>query len=133
MIDFDRLTPAEIAPIWIRQNECADKDRDQNWSALRDYESDLRAEDPDRALAIILEVLKIETNPNMLSYLAAGPLEDLITLDTIDLIEAEAASERTLQMAARRGVVLHRAGRTEVAPRRDRPGTALVVRHRRHR
>jgi hypothetical protein len=90
LIDFDRLTPAEIAPIWIRQNECADKDRDRNWSALRDYESDLRAEDPDRALAIILEVLKIETNPNMLSYLAAGPLEDLITLDTIDMIEAEA-------------------------------------------
>lgn len=91
LLDFDRLTPAEIAPIWIRQNECADKDRDQNWSALRDYESDLRAEDPDRALAIILEVLKIETNPNMLSYLAAGPLENLITLETIDLIEAEAA------------------------------------------
>ncbi len=91
LIDFERLAPAEIAPIWIRQNECADKDRDQNWSALRDYESDLRAEDPDRALAIILEVLKIEANPNMLSYLAAGPLEDLITLDTIDMIEAEAA------------------------------------------
>lgn len=90
LIDFDRLAPAEIAPIWIRQNECADKDRDRNWSALRDYESDLRAEDPDRALAIILAVLKIETNPKLLSYLAAGPLEDLITLDTIDMIEAEA-------------------------------------------
>lgn len=90
LIDFERLAPAEIAPIWIRQNGCADKDRDQNWSTLRDYESDLRAEDPERALAIILEVLKIETNPNMLSYLAAGPLEDLITLETIDMIEAEA-------------------------------------------
>jgi hypothetical protein len=90
LIDFERLTPAEIASIWIAQNECPDKDRDRNWSALRDYESDLRAEDPERALAIIREVLKSETNPNMLSYLAAGPLEDLITLETIDLIEAEA-------------------------------------------
>lgn len=90
-IDFAGLSPAEIARIWIKQNECPDKDRDRNWSALRDYESDLRAEDPARALAIILEVLKVETNPNMLSYLAAGPLEDLITLETIDMIEAEAA------------------------------------------
>jgi len=90
LIDFKRLTPAEIARIWVKQNECPDKDRDRNWSALRDYESDLRVEDPERALAIILEVLKIETNANMLSYLAAGPLEDLITLDTIDMIEAEA-------------------------------------------
>ena len=30
---------------------------------------------------VVLEVLRIETNPNMLSYLAAGPLEDLITLE----------------------------------------------------
>ena len=90
-IDFESLSPPEIARVWIGQNGCPDKDRDQNWMALRDYESDLRSEDPERALAIILEVLKIETNPNMLSYLAAGPLEDLITLDTIDMIEAEAA------------------------------------------
>jgi hypothetical protein len=89
-IAFARLPPAEIARIWIAQNECPNKDRDRNWMALRDYESDLRADDPGRALAIILEVLKIESNPSMLSYLAAGPLEDLITLETIDMIEAEA-------------------------------------------
>jgi len=89
-IDFERLSPAEIARVWIAQNECPSKDRDRNWSTLRDYEGELRANDPERALAIILEVLKLETNPNMLSYLAAGPLEDLITLETIDMIEAEA-------------------------------------------
>jgi hypothetical protein len=89
-IDFARLSPAEIAQVWIAQNGCAEKDRDRNWSALRDYESDLRGEDPERALAIILEVLKAEPNQNMLGYLAAGPLEDLITLDTIDMIEVEA-------------------------------------------
>jgi hypothetical protein len=92
LIDFESLSPIEIAQVWIAQNGCPDKDRDQNWMALRDYESELRSEDPEHALAIILEILKIEANANMLSYLAAGPLEDLITLDTIDMIEAEAAA-----------------------------------------
>jgi hypothetical protein len=91
LIDFAQASPAELAKIWVAQNECPDKDRDQNWSALRDYESELRGNDPERALAIILEVLKIEQNGNMLGYLAAGPLEDLITMNTIDMIEAEAA------------------------------------------
>lgn len=97
LIDFARHSPTDIARVWIAQNQCADKDRDQNWSALRDYESELRVQDPGRALAIILEVLKIETNPNMLSYLAAGPLEDLITLDTIGMIEAEAAENESFR------------------------------------
>lgn len=91
-IDFARLSPAELAQVWIAQNQCPDKDRDQNWMALRDYDDELRAEDPERALAVIREVLKVETNPNMLGYLAAGPLEDLISLDTIGMIEAEAAN-----------------------------------------
>jgi hypothetical protein len=90
LIDFARLTPRDIAQIWINQNGCPEKDRDQNWSALRDYESELRDDDPERALAVILEVLALETNAQMLSYLAAGPLEDLISMDTIDMIEAEA-------------------------------------------
>lgn len=98
LIDFTRLTPDEIAQIWIDQNGCAEKDRDQNWSALRDYESELREEDPEHALAIILAVLARETNPRMLSYLAAGPLEDLITMDTIDMIEAEARRNETFRM-----------------------------------
>lgn len=96
-IDFASLSPAEIAAVWIAQNECPDKDRDRNWMRLRDYDEELRGEDPERALAIIVEVLKIETNPNMLSYLAAGPLEDLITLETIDLIEAEAKRTERLK------------------------------------
>jgi hypothetical protein len=89
-IDFGRLSPQELAKAWIEQSSLPDKDRDQNWMLLQDYERDLRDDDPERALAMILEVLKIETNPNMLSYLAAGPLEDLISLDTIDMIEEEA-------------------------------------------
>lgn len=90
-IDFEDLSPAEVAQVWIAQNGCPDKDRDGNWMRLRDYDDELRVENPERALAIILEVLKTETNRNMLGYLAAGPLEDLISMDTIDMIEAEAA------------------------------------------
>jgi hypothetical protein len=89
-IDFERLSPQDLAKIWVEQSSRPDKDRDQNCMALRDYERDLREDDPARALAVILEVLKIETNPNLLSYLAAGPLEDLISMDTIDMVEREA-------------------------------------------
>ncbi|RXH39853.1 DUF6869 domain-containing protein [Bradyrhizobium zhanjiangense] len=38
----------------------------------------------------ILEILKIEANPVLLSLLAAGPLEDVISAGTIDRIEREA-------------------------------------------
>jgi hypothetical protein len=89
-IDFERLSPQELAKAWVEQSSLPDKDRDQNWMRLQDYGRELRDDDPERALAMILEVLKIESNPNLLSYLAAGPLEDLISLDTIDRIEAEA-------------------------------------------
>jgi hypothetical protein len=91
-IDFEKLSLAELAQVWIEQSGRPDKDRDRNWMRLQDYERDMRMDDPERALSIILEVLKIETNPNMLSYLAAGPLEDLISMDTIGMIEREAAS-----------------------------------------
>jgi uncharacterized protein DUF6869 len=56
-----------------------------------DYESDLREEDPDKAIDLIVEILKIEANPVMLSLLAAGLLEDVIGMETIDRIEREAA------------------------------------------
>ena len=98
LIDFARLAPCDIAQIWIDQNGCPEKDRDQNWSALRDYESELREENPECALAIILEVLSLETNGQMLSYLAAGPLEDLISMNTIDMIEAEAGRNEKFKM-----------------------------------
>jgi hypothetical protein len=72
-IDFARLSPAELAKVWIAQNECPDKDRDRNWSALRDYEASLREDDPERALAIIREVLKIETNGKCSAISPPGP------------------------------------------------------------
>jgi hypothetical protein len=98
LIDFAHLSPRDIAQIWIDKNGCPEKDRDQNWSALRDYESELREEDPERALAIIIEALALETNAQMLSYLAAGPLEDLIGMDTIDMIKREAGRNEKFKM-----------------------------------
>ena len=53
------------------------------------------SEDPDRAIDLIVAILEIETNPALLSLLAAGPLEDVISMETIDRIEREAqANER---------------------------------------
>ena len=59
-----------------------------------DFERDLREENPDRMIDLILEILKIETNPVLLSVLAAGPLEDVISLKTIDRIEREAQANK---------------------------------------
>jgi len=90
-VDFPSLTTEELAKVWIEQSGKPDKDHDDLWSDLRDYERDLVEHEPDRMLDMILEVLKIETNPHMLAYLAAGPLEDAITMSTIDRVEREAA------------------------------------------
>ena len=46
--------------------------------------------DPDAALDLVIAVLKIETNPFLLSVLAAGLLEDVIDMPVIDRIEREA-------------------------------------------
>jgi hypothetical protein len=91
-IDFAALSVPALARAWIEQSCRLDKDRDSNWSALGDYERELRDDDPDRLFAMILEVLRIERHPLVLSYLAAGPLEDLVSMDTIERIEREAAA-----------------------------------------
>ena len=59
-----------------------------------DYERGLRCENPDKAIDLILEILKIESNPVLLSLLAAGPLEEVISIETIDRIEHEAAANK---------------------------------------
>jgi hypothetical protein len=61
---------------------------------MMDYERDLREQDPDRAIDLIVEILRIETNPVLLSLLAAGSLEDVISMETIDRIEREAAANK---------------------------------------
>jgi hypothetical protein len=80
-----------LALAWIEQYSKSDRDRDDNFFAMMDYERELREEDPDRAIDLIIGILKIETNPALLSLLAAGPLEDVISMATIDRIEREAS------------------------------------------
>ena len=93
-LDCASLSVAELARAWVEQHSNSDRDRDDNFFAMMDYERELREEDPDRAIDLILEILKIETNPVLLSILAAGPLEDVISMTTIDRIEREAAVDQ---------------------------------------
>ena len=91
-LDCTTMSLPELARAWVEQYSKSDRDRDDNFFAIMDYERDLREEDPDRAIDLIIEILKIENNPALLSLLAAGPLEDVISMQTIDRIEREAAA-----------------------------------------
>ena len=103
------MSVAELARAWVEQYSKSDRDRDDNFFAMMDYERDLREEYPDKAIDLIVEILKIETNPVMLSLLAAGPLEDVISMETIDRIEREALGRQAFPRPARRRLVLPRA------------------------
>ncbi len=91
-IDFAKLSVPELARAWVDQHAKPEKDRDANWHALMDYEFDRARRDPDRVIALVLEILKIEKSPEMLSLLATGLVEDVIGPGTIDRIEREAAA-----------------------------------------
>lgn len=93
-LECARMTVPALARAWVEQNSKSDRDRDDNMFTMMDYERDLREEDPDKAIDLILEILKIETSPVLLSLLAAGPLEDVISMETIDRIEREASADK---------------------------------------
>ena len=93
-LECETMSVGELARAWVEQYSKSDRDRDDNFFAMMDYERELREEDPDRAIDLIVEILRIETNPVMLSLLAAGPLEDVISMETIDRIEREATSNK---------------------------------------
>jgi hypothetical protein len=89
-LDFANMSTAGLARAWVEQYSKSERDQDDNLFAIMDFERDLREDDPDRMIDLILEILKIEANPVLLSLLAAGPLEDVISTGTIDRIEREA-------------------------------------------
>ena len=93
-LDCCSMSIPELARAWIEQYSKSDRDRDDNFFAMMDYQRDLREQDPDKAIDLILEILSMETNPTMLSLLAAGPLEDVISMETIDRIEQVARSNQ---------------------------------------
>lgn len=88
------MSVPELARAWIEQYSKSDRDRDDNFLAMMDYERDLREEGPDKAIDMIVAILEIETNPALLSLLAAGPLEDVISMEPIDRIEREARANK---------------------------------------
>jgi hypothetical protein len=53
-----------------------DKEKDGDWSALFDFQSELVNNDPLDALDLVKAIIEIEVNPNVLGLLAAGLLED---------------------------------------------------------
>ncbi|MCP3405211.1 DUF6869 domain-containing protein [Bradyrhizobium sp. CCGB01] len=92
-IDCASMSVAELARAWVEQYSRSERDQDDNLFAIMDFERDLREDDPDRMIDLILQILKIESNPVLLSLLAAGPLEDVISVGTIDRIEREARAD----------------------------------------
>jgi hypothetical protein len=93
-LDGDAMSVPELAHAWVEQYSKSDRDRDDNFFVMMDYEREMREEDPDKAIDVIVEILKIETNPALLALLAAGPLEDVISMETIDRIEREALADK---------------------------------------
>lgn len=93
-LDCEAMSIDELALAWVTQYSKSDRDPDDNFFVMMDYESNLREEDPDKAIDLIVAILDIETNPALLSLLAAGPLEDVISMETIDRIEREARADK---------------------------------------
>jgi hypothetical protein len=93
-LDCAKLALPDLARAWVEQYSKSDRDQDDNLFAIMDFERDLREENPDRMIDLILEILKLESNPVLLSVLAAGPLEDVISVRTIDRIEREARANK---------------------------------------
>jgi hypothetical protein len=92
-LDCAKMSVAELARAWVEQYSRSERDQDDNLFAIMDFERDLREDDPDKMIDWILQILKIEFNPVLLSLLAAGPLEDVISVGTIDRIEREARAD----------------------------------------
>ncbi|MEZ5828358.1 MAG: hypothetical protein R3D30_12100 [Hyphomicrobiales bacterium] len=89
-IDFASLSVAELASLWVEVMNRSDveKERDDNWSDLFDFQNELVSNDPLEALELVKAILAIEDNPNVLGLLAAGMLEDLIPADDGPVIDA---------------------------------------------
>jgi hypothetical protein len=100
-IDFAALPLEQLALAWVAQKCKPRKDQDANWMVLCDYERELQQENPNKIIDLILAILRIESDPHVLSYLAAGTLEDVISTRTIDRIEREAAGNEDFRTLLR--------------------------------
>jgi hypothetical protein len=92
-VDPATLSLDALARVWVEQSAKPFKDHDHNWQDFQSYERELVDNDPNAALDLVIAVLKIETNPFLLSVLAAGLLENVIDMQVMDRIEREAAAD----------------------------------------
>jgi len=90
MINFAALPLGEAARLWVRITAYCplERARDDNTSALFDFQWDLARDEPQRALALVREIVRIEDHPLLLSVLGAGLLEDLLVAHGNVLISA---------------------------------------------
>jgi hypothetical protein len=94
-IIFAALPLREVARLWVRITAYSplERERDDNACALFDFQWNLARDEPERALALVQEIARIEDHPTLLSVLAAGLMEDLVVAHgaaVIDAVEAEA-------------------------------------------
>ncbi len=95
---FVEMPIAGLARAWVEitPRSPVERERDEAFRILFDYQRDLVSEDPLRGLALVKEVLRIETHGRLLAVLAAGLLEDLICTEAeavIAAVETEARED----------------------------------------
>jgi hypothetical protein len=93
--NFAAMPMPELAAAWVEVTSRSDlaKERDDDWSAMFDFQHELVGNDPLGALELVKAILEIEDNPNVIGLLAAGMLEDLIPEQNgpvVDAVVAEA-------------------------------------------
>lgn len=93
--DFAAMPLPELAAAWVEITARSDleRERDEDWGAMFDFQYELVGNDPLGALELVKAILEIEDNPNVLGLLAAGMLEDLIPEQdgpVVDAVVAEA-------------------------------------------
>ena len=93
--NFAAMPLPELAAAWVEVTSRSDlaRERDDDWSAMFDFQHELVGDDPLGALELVKAILDIEDNPNVIGLLAAGMLEDLIPEQNgpvVDAVVAEA-------------------------------------------
>ncbi|MGA9444662.1 MAG: DUF6869 domain-containing protein [Methyloceanibacter sp.] len=101
-IDFEKLPVRELAAKWVAITSRSDIEIkwDQHWYDLYDHQHELTAKEPSRALPLVKAVLEIEDNPNLLGFLSARMLEELIPSEddpVIDAVVTEATRNQQFQ------------------------------------
>jgi hypothetical protein len=100
-IDFAMLSVRDLALAWIAQKCLPHKDQGANAMALAVYESKLKESDPDRVVNLVLEILQVEADIHVLSFVAAGLVDDMISERTIDRIAREAVANEDFRVLLR--------------------------------